>query len=59
MCINTIPGRKDISNNLCEAIIPAHQSEKGYKAKQFEVHGSAPVSCLNKAAPAVCETHTC
>ena len=31
MCVNTMPRRKDISNDLREAIVAAHQSGKGYK----------------------------
>ncbi|XP_053577468.1 uncharacterized protein LOC128666737 isoform X3 [Bombina bombina] len=39
---NTMPRRKDICNDLREAIVAAHQSGKGYKAisKQFKVHHS-------------------
>jgi len=38
--VNTVPRRKDISNDLKEVIVAAQKSEKGYKAisKQFEVH---------------------
>jgi len=32
VCVNTVPRRKDISNDLKEAIVAAHQSGKGYKA---------------------------
>ena len=32
MCDITMPKRKDISNDLREAIVAAHQSGKGYKA---------------------------
>ena len=32
VCVNTMPRRKDISNDLREAIVAAHQSGKGYKA---------------------------
>jgi len=43
VCVNTMPRRKDISNDLIEAIVTAHQSGKGYKAisKLFGVHYSA------------------
>ena len=32
MCVNTMPRREDISNDLREAVVAAHQSVKGYKA---------------------------
>ena len=42
MGFNTMPRRKDISSNVREAIIAAHQSGKGYKtiSKQLGVHHS-------------------
>jgi len=40
--VNKVPRRKDISNDLREAAVAAHQSGKGYKviSKQFGVHQS-------------------
>ena len=42
VCVNTMPRRKDISNDLREAIVAAHRSEKGYKdiSKLFRVRHS-------------------
>ena len=42
MCLNTMPKRKDISSDLREAVVAAHQSGKGCKAisKLFGVHHS-------------------
>ncbi|MEE6522209.1 hypothetical protein FKM82_020645 [Ascaphus truei] len=45
-----MPRRKDISNDLREAIVAAHQSGKGYKAisKQFKVHHSTGRKIIQK-----------
>lgn len=37
MCVNTMPWRKDIRNDLRRAINAAHQSGNGYKVKESEV----------------------
>ncbi|MEE6521276.1 hypothetical protein FKM82_019399 [Ascaphus truei] len=45
-----MPRRKNISNDLREAIVAAHQSEKGYKAisKQFKVYHSTVRKIIQK-----------
>ena len=32
VCVNTMPRRKNISKDVREAFVAAHQSDKGYKA---------------------------
>ena len=50
VCVNTMPRRKDISNDPREAIVAAHQSGKGYKAisKLFRVHHSTERKIIHK-----------
>ena len=50
VCVNTMPRRKDISNNLREETVAAHQSGKGYKtiSKLFGVHHSAERKIIHK-----------
>ena len=50
MCVNTKPRKKDISNDLREAIGAAHQSGKGYKviSKLFGVHKSTARKIIHK-----------
>ena len=43
-----MPRRKDISNDPREAIVAAHQSGKGYKAKHFEVHQCTERNIIKK-----------
>jgi len=45
-----MPRRKDISNDLREAIVAAHQSGKGFKAisKLFKVHHSTERKIIHK-----------
>lgn len=40
VCINTVPRRKGISNDLKEVTVATHQCGQGYKAisKQYRVH---------------------
>lgn len=38
-CINTGPRRKDISNDVREAIVSVHQSGKNYKTPLFSISG--------------------
>ena len=50
VCVNTMPRRKDISNDLREAIVAAHQFGKGYKdiSKFFGVHHSTEIKIIHK-----------
>ena len=50
MCVNTMPRRKDISNNLREATVASQQSERGYKVicKQSGVHHSTATEIIDK-----------
>ena len=50
VCVNTTPRRKDISNDLREATVAAHQSGKGYKAisKLFGVHHSTERKIIHR-----------
>jgi len=50
VCFNTMPRRKDISNDLGEAIVAAHRSGKGYKiiSKLFGVHLSTERKIIYK-----------
>ena len=46
VCVNTMPRRKDISRDLREATVAAHQSGKGYKQRcPWAVHSC---SCATK-----------
>ena len=50
VCVNTMPRRKDISIDLRETIVAAHQSEKGYEAisKLFGVPHSTAREIIHK-----------
>ena len=50
MFVNTMPRRNDISDDLREAIVAAHQSGKGYKviSQLFGVHHSTERKIIHK-----------
>ena len=50
MCVNTMPRKTDISNDLREEIVAAHQSRKGYEAisKLSGVHHSTERKIIHK-----------
>lgn len=52
MYVNTMPRLKDISSNLSETIVAAHQSEKGYEGRfqtiQTEIHHAAVTEMFQK-----------
>lgn len=50
MFVNAVPGRKDISNNLRETVVAAHQSGEGYKtiSSQPELHHCTVRTIIHK-----------
>lgn len=50
VCVNTVPGKKSVNNELREATVGAYQSGKDYKAisKQFEVNPSTVREIIRK-----------